>query len=143
MRGKSEATLYAKRYPLYATKEVCLMTRVKRGVIHTKKRKKILRLARGYREGRSKLYTLASEALKKAFSASYRGRKRKKRDFRRLWIARINAATRKDGLPYNLFIKGLKKANIGLNRKILSELAVNNPSEFQELVKKAKKGLGE
>ncbi|TET07461.1 50S ribosomal protein L20 [Candidatus Aerophobetes bacterium] len=119
------------------------MTRVKRGVIHTKKRKKILRLAKGYREGRSKLYTLASEALKKALSASYRGRKRRKRDFRRLWIARINAAARKDGLPYSLFIRGLKKTNIGLNRQILSELAVNNPSEFQELVKKAKKGLEE
>ncbi len=91
------------------------MARVKRGIIHTKKRKRILRLAKGYRGGRSKLYVLASEALKKALSASYKGRKRKKRDFRRLWITRINAAVRKEGLSYSLFIKGLGKANIKLN----------------------------
>jgi large subunit ribosomal protein L20 len=120
-----------------------LMARVKRGIIHTKKRKRILRLAKGYRGGRSKLYVLASEALKKALSASYKGRKRKKREFRRLWITRINAAVRKEGLSYSLFIKGLGKANINLNRRILSELAISNPSGFSELAKKAKKGLGE
>lgn len=119
------------------------MTRVKRGIIHVKRRKKVLRAARGYRGKRSKLYTLASEALKKAFSASYRGRKRKKGDFRRLWIARINAATRQRGLSYSLFIKGLKKADVGLNRKVLSDLAVNDPQEFSELVEVAKKQLRE
>jgi large subunit ribosomal protein L20 len=119
------------------------MTRIKRGIIHSKKRKRILRLAKGYRGGRSKLYTLASEALKKALSAKYKGRKKRKRDFRRLWIARINAASRKEGIPYSLFIRGLTKANIKLNRKVLSELAISDPSEFSELTKKAKKGLEE
>ena len=119
------------------------MTRIKRGIIHTKKRKKILRLARGYRGGRSKLYTLASEALKKALSAGYKGRKRKKREFRRLWISRINAALRKEELSYSLFIKGLKKANVNLDRKVLSQLAISNPSEFSELTKRIKKGLEE
>jgi len=119
------------------------MTRVKRGIIHSKKRKKILRLAKGYRGGRSKLYTLASEALKKALSAKYKGRKKRKRDFRRLWIARINAASRKEGIPYSLFIRGLKRANIKLNKKVLSELAISGPSEFSELIRRAKKGLEE
>jgi large subunit ribosomal protein L20 len=119
------------------------MSRVKRGTIHTKKRKRILRLAKGYRGGRSKLYTLASEALKKALSASYRDRKRKKGQFRRLWIARINAATREKGLSYSFFIKGLKKANVNLDRKILSDLAINNPREFSKLVEVAKKELKE
>jgi len=119
------------------------MSRIKRGIIHTKKRKKILRLARGYRGGRSKLYTLASEALKKALSASYKGRKRRKREFRRLWITRINAAVRKEGLSYALFMKGLREANLNLNRKILSQLAVDNPSEFSELAKKVREGLEE
>ncbi|RLE08842.1 50S ribosomal protein L20 [Candidatus Aerophobetes bacterium] len=119
------------------------MSRVKRGVIHVKKRKKVLRAAKGYRGGRSKLYTLASEALKKALSASYRDRKRKKREFRRLWITRINAAARERGLSYSLFIKGLRKANVGLNRKVLSDLAVNDPQEFSELVEVAKSQLKE
>ena len=117
------------------------MTRVKRGVIHTKKRKRVLRLTKGYRGGRSRLYTLASEALKKALSARYKGRKKRKRDFRRLWITRINAAARREGISYSLFMRGLKKANIKLNRKILSELAIDESSEFSELVKKAKRGL--
>lgn len=119
------------------------MARVKRGIIHTKKRKRILRLAKGYRGGRSKLYTLASEALKKALSASYKGRKRKKREFRRLWITRINAAVRKEGLSYSLFIKGLGKAKINLNRRVLSELAVSNPSDFSALAERVKKELEE
>ena len=110
------------------------MTRVKRGTIHTKKRKRILRLAKGYRGGRSKLFTQAKEAVKKALSASYRDRRRKKRDFRRLWIARINAAVRQRGLSYSRFIQGLKNKNIRLNRKSLADLAVKNPEEFSELV---------
>ena len=119
------------------------MTRVKRGTIHSKKRKRILRLAKGYRGGRSKLYTLASEALKKALSAKYKGRKKRKRDFRSLWIARINAASRKEGISYSVFIRGLKKANVKLNRKVLSELAISEPSAFSELIKRARKGLEE
>jgi len=88
------------------------MSRIKRGVIHTKKRKKVLKLVKGYRGGRSKLYVLAKEALKKALFRSYIDRRRKKRDFRRLWITRINAAARQQGLSYNLFMKGLQKSNI-------------------------------
>lgn len=119
------------------------MSRVKRGTIHSKKRKRILRLAKGYRSGRSKLYTQAKEAVKKSLFHSYIGRKRKKRDFRRLWIARINAAVRKEGISYSRFIKGLKKANINLNRKMLSELAINEPQNFSQLVEVAKKSVRE
>jgi len=118
------------------------MSRVKRGVIHSKKRKKVLRLAKGYRGGRSKLYVLAKETLKKALFVSYKGRKRKKRDFRRLWISRINIAVRERGLPYSVFVKGLKEKNIKLNRKVIADLAVNNPPEFSKLVETVKKGLG-
>ncbi|MCD6231850.1 50S ribosomal protein L20 [Candidatus Aerophobetes bacterium] len=110
------------------------MSRIKRGVIHSKKRKKVLRLAKGYRGGRSKLYVLAKEALGKAFFASYKDRKRKKRDFRRLWISRINIAARARGLPYSAFMKSLKEKSIKLNRKVLADLAVNNPGEFSKLV---------
>jgi len=119
------------------------MSRVKRGVVHTKKRKKVLRLAKGYRGGRSKLYTQAKEAVKKSLFHSYIGRRRKKRDFRRLWIARINAAVRKEGLSYSRFMKGLKEANINLNRKLLSELAIANPRDFSQLVEVAKKNIRE
>ncbi|MCD6574449.1 50S ribosomal protein L20 [Candidatus Aerophobetes bacterium] len=119
------------------------MTRVKRGIIHTKKRKKILRLAKGYRTGRSDLYTQAKEAVKKSLFHSYIGRKRKKRDFRRLWIARINAAARKEGISYSRFIKGLREADIGLNRKVLSEIAINEPQEFSRLVEVAKSNIKE
>jgi len=119
------------------------MSRIKRGVIHTKKRKKVLRLVKGYRGGRSKLYVLAKEALKKALFRSYIDRRRKKRDFRRLWITRINAAARQQGLSYSLFMKGLQKSNINLNRKVLSNLAINNSSEFSQLVGVAKRALKE
>lgn len=119
------------------------MTRVKRGTIHTKKRKKVLREAKGFRGGRSKLYTQAKEAVKRSLFHSYVGRKRKKREFRRLWITRINVAVRKEGLSYSRFIKGLKEANIDLNRKQLSELAITNPQEFSQLVEVAKKNIRE
>ncbi|MEA1964270.1 MAG: 50S ribosomal protein L20 [Candidatus Aerophobetes bacterium] len=119
------------------------MSRVKRGIIHTKKRKKVLRQTKGYRAGRSKLYVLAKEAVKKALFRSYIDRKRRKRDLRRLWIVRINAAARQQGLSYSLFTKGLKKSNINLNRKVLSDLAINNPSEFSQLVGVAKRALKE
>jgi len=114
------------------------MTRVKRGTIHTKKRKRILRLAKGYRGGRSKLFTQAKEAVKKALSTSYRDRRRKKRDFRRLWIIRINAAVRQRGLSYSQFMRRLKNKNICLNRKSLADLAVKSPEEFSELVSQVK-----
>jgi len=119
------------------------MTRVKRGVIHSKKRKKVLRQAKGYRGGRSKLYTLASEALKKALFSSYRDRRRKKRDFRRLWITRIGAAAAREGLSYSRFMEGIKEAEVNINRKILSDLAVKRPTEFSKLVKLAKQELKE
>ena len=119
------------------------MTRVKRGVIHSKKRKKVLRQVKGFRGGRHKLYTLASEALKKALFGSYRDRRRKKRDFRRLWITRIGAATAREGLSYSRFMEGLKKAEVKMNRKILSDLAVKRPTEFSKLVELAKKELKE
>ncbi|RLE11408.1 50S ribosomal protein L20 [Candidatus Aerophobetes bacterium] len=119
------------------------MARVKRGIIHTKKRKKILRLAKGYRGGRSNLYTQAKEAVKKSLFHSYIGRKVKKRDFRRLWIARINAAVRKEGISYSRFIKGLKEANVNLNRKMLSEMAVNHPQDFSKLVEVVKSSMKE
>ncbi len=119
------------------------MSRVKRGPIHTKKRKKILRLAKGFRGGRSKLYTQAKEAVKKSLYHSYIGRKRKKREFRRLWIVRINAAVRREGLSYSRFMKGLREADINLNRKVLAELAVRSPEDFSQLVEVAKKNIRE
>lgn len=117
------------------------MSRVKRGTIHTKKRKKILRLVKGYRGGRRHLHTQALEAIKKSLAYSYVGRKRKKGDFRRLWINRINAAAKREGISYSFFISGLKKANIGLNRKILAEMAAREPEEFSKLVEVAKNSI--
>jgi len=119
------------------------MARVKRGPIHTKKRKKVLRLAKGFRGGRSYLYTQAKEAVKKSLFHSYIGRKRKKREFRRLWIARISAAVRKEGISYSRFIKGLKEAGIELDRKMLSEIAISEPQEFSRLVEVAKSNVKE
>jgi len=119
------------------------MSRVKRGVIHTKKRKKILRLTKSYRGGRNNLYAQAKEAIKKSLSCSYVGRKRKKRDFRRLWIARISAAVKKESISYSRFIGGLKKTNVGLDRKILAEMAVNEPEQFSKLVEVAKNSMKE
>jgi len=114
------------------------MSRVKRGIIHTKKRKRVLRLAKGYRGGRGNLYVLAKEAVKRALAYSYVGRKQKKRDFRRLWITRISAATRREGLSYSRFMYGLRQANVDLNRKVLAEMAANGPDEFSKLVEVAK-----
>jgi len=110
------------------------MQRVKRGVIARKRRKKVLKLAKGYRGGRSKLYRTAKEAVDKALNYAYRDRKRKKRDFRMLWIARINAAARKNGCTYSRLINGLKKANILIDRNILAELAINDPDGFSKIV---------
>ncbi|WHH58920.1 50S ribosomal protein L20 [Petroclostridium sp. X23] len=114
------------------------MARVK-GAMHTRKRrKKILKLAKGYRGAKSKLFRTANQAVMKSLVYAYIGRKRKKRDFRKLWISRINAATRMNGLSYSKFMNGLKKAGVQVNRKMLAELAVNDQPAFAQLVEKAK-----
>ncbi|MBQ7339705.1 MAG: 50S ribosomal protein L20 [Clostridia bacterium] len=115
--------------------------RIKRGVNAVKKRRKILKLAKGYWGGRSKRYRVAREAVMKAQLYAYFGRKRKKRDFRALWIARINAACRMNGLSYSKFMFGLKKAGIELNRKVLAEIAVSDANAFATLCEKAKANI--
>lgn len=114
------------------------MARIK-GAMHTRKRhKKVLKLAKGYRGGRSRLFRTANEAVMKAMSHAYVGRKLKKRDFRQLWIARINAAARANGMNYSTMMNGLKKAGITINRKMLSEIAVSDAEAFAALVETAK-----
>ena len=114
------------------------MARIK-GAMHTRKRhKKILKLAKGYRGGRSRLFRTANEAVMKAMSNAYIGRKLKKRDFRQLWIARINAAARANGMNYSTMMNGLKKAGISINRKMLAEIAVSDDAAFTALVETAK-----
>ncbi len=115
--------------------------RIKRAVNAVKKRRKILRLAKGYWGGRSKRYRVAREAVMKAQMYSYIGRKAKKRDFRSLWIARINAAARISGLSYSKFMFGLKNAGINLNRKVLADIAVNDATAFAALCETAKANL--
>lgn len=115
--------------------------RIKRAVNAVKKRRKILKLAKGYFGGRSKRYRVAREAVMKAQMYAYVGRKAKKRDFRSLWIARINAAARINGLSYSKFMYGLKKAGIDLNRKALAEIAVSDAPAFATLCEKAKASL--
>ena len=107
--------------------------RVKRGFKARKRRKKVLKLAKGFRGGRSKLFRTAADAVDKALMYAYRDRRVRKRDFRRLWIARINAATRMNNLSYSKFIHGLKLADIRLDRKVLAELAVSDPSGFSKI----------
>ena len=116
------------------------MPRVSNQVASKKRRKKILKHAKGYRGGR-KLYRAAREAVEKGWQYAYRDRRTKKRDFRKLWIIRINSAVHEYGLSYNQFIFGLKKLKIDLNRKMLSELAINNPKSFESIVKSVKKKL--
>lgn len=113
--------------------------RVKRGVNAVKKRRKILKQAKGYFGAKSKLYRTAREQVMKSGQYAYVGRKQKKRDFRALWITRINAACRLNDISYSRFIDGLKKANVTLNRKVLADMAVREPSAFAELVAVAKK----
>lgn len=114
------------------------MTRVKRGIIAHKRRKNILQLAKGFKWGRKSKYKLAKDALRHAWVHAYRDRRRKKRDFRRLWQIKINAASRKNGLSYSRFIHQLKINNVGLDRKILAQLAEHHPDVFEEIVKKVK-----
>lgn len=117
------------------------MSRVKRGVVAAKGRKRILKLAKGYYGARSKLVRTAKEAVDKAGVYAYIGRKQRKREFRRLWIARINAACRQQGLSYSRFITGLKSAGVEMDRKVIAELAVSDPTAFTELVRKAKEAV--
>jgi large subunit ribosomal protein L20 len=117
------------------------MARVK-GAVNTRRRhKKILKLAKGYRGAKSKLFRTANQAVMKSLVYAYIGRKRKKRDFRQLWIARINAAARINGISYSRFMNGLKKANIEINRKMLSGIAISDPAAFTALAEKAKAAL--
>jgi len=117
------------------------MARIKRGVNKRKKKKKVLKQAKGYYGAKSKLYRTAKSAVMKSLMFSYIGRKLRKRDFRKLWIARINAATRLNGLSYSKFMHGLKLANVTLNRKMLADIAVQNPQAFIQLVSTAKQHL--
>ena len=114
------------------------MSRVKRGNVARKRRNKVLRIARGYRGGNGRLFRTANQRVMKALCNAYRDRKRRKRDFRRLWIARINAAARLNGLSYSRLIGGLKKADIQLNRKMLAQLALVDPKTFSSVVTSAK-----
>lgn len=115
--------------------------RIKRGVNAVKKRRKILKQAKGYRGAKSKLYRIARQAVMKSGNYAYVGRKLKKRDFRSLWIARINAAARLNGLSYSKFMYGLKSAGITLNRKVLADMAVNDAAAFSALCEQAKAKL--
>ena len=115
--------------------------RIKRGVNAVKKRRKIFKLSKGYFGSKSKSYRIAREAVMKSLMYAYVGRKNRKRDFRQLWIARINAAARLNGLSYSKFMHGLSAANINLNRKVLAELAVNDSKAFAQLAEKAKAAL--
>ena len=117
------------------------MSRVKSAVASRRRRKKVLKAAKGYRGAHSKLYRTARESVNRALSFAYRGRKLRKRDMRRLWIARINAAARLNGLSYSKLIKGLKGAKIELDRKSLAELAVNDASVFAEIARVAKEHI--
>jgi len=114
------------------------MARVKRGNVARKRRNKILRLARGFRGGNGSLFRTANQRVMKALCNAYRHRRRRKRDFRRLWIARINAAARLNGLSYSRLMGGLKKADVRLNRKMLAQLAVVDPASFTNVVGAAK-----
>ena len=115
------------------------MARIKKGVHAKQRHKKILKLAKGYYGAKSKLYRPANEAVMRALRSAYRGRKEKKRNFRRLWITRINAAARMNGLSYSTFMHGLKVANIDIDRKILADLAMNDYAAFVELAEISKK----
>ena len=117
------------------------MARIKGGMNAKKKHNRVLKLAKGYRGARSKQYRVAKQSEMRALTESYKGRKQKKRQFRQLWIARINAAARMNGLSYSKFMYGLKLANIDLNRKVLAEMAVNDAEGFAKLAEVAKSKL--
>ena len=114
------------------------MARIKGGLNAKKKHNRILKMAKGYRGARSKQYRVAKQSVMRALTESYKGRKQKKRDFRRIWITRISAACKANGTNYSTFMNGLKKAGIALNRKMLSEIAISDPAAFTSLVEQAK-----
>jgi large subunit ribosomal protein L20 len=118
------------------------MPRVKRGVVARASHKKVLDLAKGYRGRRKNVYRIAKQAVMKAGQYAYRDRRQKKRQFRTLWIARINAAAREQGLTYSVFMNGLKKASIQIDRKVLSDIAVFDKDAFAQFVVQAKASLG-
>ncbi|MCR4962856.1 MAG: 50S ribosomal protein L20 [Firmicutes bacterium] len=117
------------------------MTRVKRGATRHQRHKKVLKLAKGYRASNSKLFRVANEQLLHSMYYSFAHRRKKKGDFRKLWISRINAAARNNGLSYSTMIHGLKNANVEVNRKVLADLAVNDAAAFQEFANLAKANL--
>lgn len=117
------------------------MARIKGGANAKKKHNRVLKLAKGFRGARSKQYRVAKQSVMRALTSSYAGRKEKKRQFRRLWIARINAAARMNGLSYSKFMYGLKVAEIDINRKMLADLAVNDAEGFAALAEAAKKAI--
>ena len=117
------------------------MARIKGAMMTRKRRKKVLKLAKGYFGAKSKLFRTAKQAVMKSGNYAYIGRKQRKRDFRRLWITRISAAAKANGMNYSTFMNGLKKANITLNRKMLAELAVSDAAAFAGLAEKAKAAL--
>ena len=118
------------------------MPRVKRGTVRRAKRKKLLGLAKGYYANKSKLYRAAKESVDTALKYAFVGRRNKKRDFRRLWIIRINAAARQQGITYGELIRGLKVAGIGLDRKMLADMAVKDPSAFARIAGQARDAIG-
>ena len=117
------------------------MARIKGGLNAKKRHKRVLKLARGYRGARSKQYRVAKQSVMRALETSYSGRKERKRQFRRLWIARINAAARLNGLSYSRFMYGLKLAGVDVNRKMLSEMAISDPEGFTAMAEVAKSKL--
>ena len=117
------------------------MARVKGGLNGKKKHNRVLKLAKGYRGARSKQYRVAKQSVMRALTSSYAGRKERKRQFRQLWIARINAAARINGLSYSKFMYGLKQAGVEMNRKILSDMAINDAEGFAKLAELAKSKL--
>ena len=117
------------------------MARIKRAVNAAKKRRKVFKLSKGYYGAKSKQYRSASQQVMKSMAYAYVGRKLKKREYRQLWIARINAACKLNGMNYSTFMNGLKKAGVTLNRKMLSEIAIADPAGFTALVEKAKAAL--
>lgn len=117
------------------------MARVKGGVVSRKRRKRILKLAKGYYGAKHKLYKTAKEQVMNSYYYAFRDRRQRKRDFRKLWIARINAAARINGLSYSKLMYGLKLSEIEVNRKMLADLAVNDSAAFASLVEKAKEGI--
>jgi large subunit ribosomal protein L20 len=117
------------------------MPRVKRGVAAKARHKKVIKLAKGYFGAKSKLFRTANQAVMKSLASAYRDRRLRKRDYRRLWIARINAAARINGMSYSRMINGLKRAGVDINRKMLADLAVNDAESFSQLIGVAKENL--